>query len=250
MQKKIKIWLSYLMAMGFIFVFFTSCQKTDNNNPDNPANGKTNAVFNPNKMYGKVIDIDGNVYKTIAIGTQTWMAENLRTTHYQNGEAIPEEPDDTSWANLNTGAICTYQNTENIDTVATYGRLYNWYAAVDSRNIAPKGWHVPTYDELKTLMTCLGVDSVAIGKLKESDTTHWHSPNIGATNESGFTALPGGLRGIEGYDYLGNMGIWWSSTYGDNIIVVCLHLDYKEYGTSLTLVLKNLGCSVRCVKDN
>lgn len=155
-----------------------------------------------------VIDIDGNVYQIVTIGTQVWMAENLKVTHYRNGDVIPNVTDGPTWAGLTTGAYCEYDN--NVASVATYGRLYNWYAAVDTRNIAPDGWHVPSDEEWKQLETYLGMsqaeaDAIGLrgsdegGMLKETGTSHWDSPNTGATNESGFTALPGGHRRYGGF---------------------------------------------------
>jgi uncharacterized protein (TIGR02145 family) len=151
------------------------------------------AIFNQAKTYGSVTDINGNSYKTISIGTQTWMAENLRTNKYRDGSAIPIVTNNTEWAALSSGAYCIYVNNET-EIPATYGRLYNWYAVADIRNIASRGWHVPTDAEWLTLITFLGGESVAGGKLKETGITHWGSPNTNATNESGFTALPGGYR--------------------------------------------------------
>ena len=158
-----------------------------------------------------VTDIDGNIYNSVTIGNQVWMAENLKTTKYQNGEAIPNVTDDTEWSNLVTGAYSDYNNDpSNSDT---YGRLYNWYAVDDSRNICPSGWHVPNYSEWTTLENYLGGYLVAGGKLKETGTTHWSSPNTGATNETGFTALPAGGRGSNPGDfiYLGERAVWWTS---------------------------------------
>jgi uncharacterized protein (TIGR02145 family) len=137
-----------------------------------------------------VTDIDGNIYHTVTIGTQVWMVENLKTTKYRNGDPIPNVTGN-AWAALTTGAYCWYNN-DAATYKATYGALYNWYAVADSRNIAPTGWHVPTDAEWTTLTTFLGGESVAGGKLKETGTNHWTSPNTGATNETGFTALPGG----------------------------------------------------------
>ena len=195
---------------------------------------------------GTVTDYDGNVYKTVKIGDQWWMAENLKVTHYRKGEVIPNVTDNTAWSNLTTGAYCEYDN--NSENVETYGRLYNWYAVSDSRNIAPEGWHVPTDAEWSTLVTYLGGASVAGGKLKETGTTHWNSPNVGATNESGFAALPGGSRSNNGYfNLLGYYAYFWSSTEsGSNcawsrtlyyvIASVYRYDDGKQYGFSVRLV--------------
>jgi uncharacterized protein (TIGR02145 family) len=152
---------------------------------------------------GIVTDIDGNVYQTVKIGNQWWMAENLKVTHYRNGDVIPNVTDSFEWADLRSGAYCSYNNDDvNIET---YGLLYNWYAVADSPNIAPRGWHVPTDEEWKELEMYLGMSQSEAnstgwrgtdegGKMKEKGTTYWNSPNTGATNECGFSALPGGSR--------------------------------------------------------
>ena len=175
-----------------------------------------------------VTDIDGNIYKTVKIGTQVWMTEDLKTTKYQNGDPVPNVTDSTEWKELTAGAYCNYDNDVNI--AKTYGRFYNWYAVNDPRNIAPKGWHVPTDAELKILVTYLGGEGVAGRKVKESGTTHWLSPNKGATNETGLTLLPCGSRnshGRYGITY-GRNGFWWTSTeYSQEIAwryeVMCIH---------------------------
>ena len=211
-------------------------------------------VFNPSLSYGTVNDVDGNIYKTITIGTQTWMAENLRTTYYRNGDAIPEVADNTAWGNLSAGAYCNYNNTSAKDNIATYGRLYNWYAVSDSRKIAPIGWHVATHAEWATLITYLGGENVAGGKMKEVGTTHWISPNVEASNSSGFTAIPGGMReknDILGSQYggLGYNNWWWSSTSSD-----ASNAWFRSLYSDATVILYNAynksdGLYVRCVKD-
>ena len=139
---------------------------------------------------GTVTNIDGNVYKTVKIGKQWWMAENLKTTRYRNGEEIINITDPIQWGALVIGAYCWYNN--DISNKGPYGALYNWNAVMDDRNLAPVGWHIPTDEEWTTLSTTLGGESVAGGKLKEAGFSHWNAPNTGATNESGFTVLPNG----------------------------------------------------------
>jgi len=164
-----------------------------------------NITFNPSLNYGTVKDIDGNEYRTIRIGTQNWMAENLKTTRYQDGNFIIHGLTDNDWTYANQGLYTNYNNDPGYDP--DYGKLYNWFAIADSRNICPVGWHVPTKDEWQILVSySFG------GKLKESGTLHWESPNTGATNESGFTALPGGLRNEYNFAWIGQSGLWWSST--------------------------------------
>ena len=198
---------------------------------------------------GTVSDIDGNVYQTVKIGDQWWMAENLKVTHYRNGDAIPNVTDSTEWLTLITGAYCEYDNSSA--NVETYGRLYNWYAVTDGRNIAPEGWHVPMDDEWQILVDYLGGSSVAGGKMKETGTEHWNSPNTGATNESGFTALPGGYRS---YDYgyysgVGGSGAFWSSTEGGSGGAWARLLHYYGSVVYRASYGEQAGFSVRCVRD-
>ena len=200
-----------------------------------------------------VTDIDGNVYQTIIIGEQEWMMENLKVTHYRDGTAIPTGHSNSDWSNLSTGAYAVYNDDES--NADTYGYLYNWYAVDDSRNIAPEGWHVPTDDEWQILVDYLGGSSVAGGKMKETGTEHWNSPNTGATNESGFTALPGGYRGSGYYGGMGNYGgYFWSSTGYDSGYAWYRELSYdsSEVGRSYYYYYygsKRDGFSVRCVRD-
>jgi uncharacterized protein (TIGR02145 family) len=195
-----------------------------------------------------VTDIDGNVYQTVTIGTQVWMKENLKVTHYRNGDEIPNVTVNAAWAALTTGAYCEYNN--DVNNVATYGRLYNWYAAADSRNIAPTGWHVPTDAEWQTLVDYLGFGTIAGGKMKEAGTTHWTIPNTGATNESGFTALPGGYRISNGtYGSMSTNTAYWSSTESNSLFAWYRRLDYSNTGIYRYDNNKVYGFSVRCVKD-
>ena len=171
----------------------------------------------------QLTDKDGNIYNSVTIGTQMWITENLKTTKYSNGDASTN--------------------------IATYGRLYTWYAVIDSRNICPTGWHVPTDAEWETLKTNLGGDTIAGGKLKETGTMHWLTPNTGANNETGFTALPGGFRTLTGTYADLNLSCWlWSSSddsplgWGQsmhNNNDVLLRGGYN----------KPAGVSVRCIKD-
>jgi uncharacterized protein (TIGR02145 family) len=197
---------------------------------------------------GTVTDIDGNDYLTIKIGDQWWMMENLKVTHYRNGDPIPNVTDPGEWAGLITGAYCEYNN--DIANVDTYGRLYNWYAIDDVRDITPTGWHVPTDAEWQTLVDHLGGDAVAGGKMKETGTTHWASPNTGATNESGFHALPGGYRFDFG-NFLGmgyNAFLWSSAEYRSDL-AWSRSLYYYGSDVGRSYYYKHYGFSVRCVKD-
>ena len=199
---------------------------------------------------GTVTDIDGNTYKTVKIGDQWWMAENLRTTRYSDFTEIPNVIDNAAWTELNTGAYCYYDNDSN-SYAGTYGALYNWYALNDARNIAPEGWHVPTDAEWTTLVNYLGGVSVAGGKLKEINTLHWNSPNTGATNEAGFAALPGGLRSAWAGTFMemGNFTFFWSASEKNTTDVWCYYLMYNETYFISSGHSKGFAYSVRCVKD-
>jgi uncharacterized protein (TIGR02145 family) len=192
-----------------------------------------------------VTDIDGNVYQTVSIGTQCWMKENLKVSKYRNGDPIPTNLDNTSWQSTTSGAYAIYNNDAANNT--TYGKLYNWYAVADSRNLCPTGWHVPTDAEWTTLENYLGGRPVAGGKLK-STSNLWATPNTGATNESGFSGLPGGGRDLNGtYDNIGNFGFWWSSTgIGTSWFRV---LSYNLGGSDGWGEYEWVGFSVRCLRD-
>jgi len=197
---------------------------------------------------GTATDIDGNTYQTVKIGSQWWMAENLKVIHYRNGEVIPNVTDSATWGGLTTGAYCDYNN--DVSNVVDYGRLYNWFAANDSRNIAPIGWHVPSDAEWQTLVDYLGGAAVAGGKLKETGTTHWSSPNTGATNESEFSALPGGFRFDNGMYYnVNNYATIWSSTENGNSGAWSRTLGLAYSGVYHDGYDKAFGFSVRCIRD-
>ncbi len=204
-------------------------------------------VFNQDLSYGTVSDIDGNVYKTITIGTQTWMAENLKTTKYRNGDPIAYITD-ASWGALATGAYC-WCNNDAANNKAIYGALYNGYAVADNRNIAPTGWHVPTIAEWNTLITYLNRD-LAGGKLKEIGNSHWYFNNTDATNNSGFTALPGGSHFSNGFFYwYGTIGYWWSSTESSPGNAWYLTMANTTSYVNTNTDNKSDGFSVRCVRD-
>ena len=227
--------------MGVLFIFTNSCKKDNNTTTTTPT---------PTPLvYGSMTDIDGNTYKTIKIGTLTWMAENLNVTHYSNGDAIPNVIDSIQWNNTFTGAYCDYRNLLSNSTI--YGKLYNWYA-INNGSIAPIGWHVATDIEWTMLSDYLGGIQVSGGKLKETGTSHWLSPNLGATNETGFTALPGGCHVFSqspAFTDINVWGYWWSSTnYSTNEAYFCM-LRYDTKTFFGFHCLKPSGYSVRCVKD-
>jgi uncharacterized protein (TIGR02145 family) len=184
---------------------------------------------------------------------------SYETTLYRNGDSIPKVIDGVAWTGLTAGAYCEYNNA--VSNVATYGRLYNWYAVSDGRNIAPAGWHVPTDDEWKQLEMNLGMsqaqaDSMHLrgtiegGKLKETGTANWDSPNAGATNACGFSALPGGNRRSYGnYVYMGNAASFWSSTQLYSNIAWSRFLWSSESKVDRFGSYTVCGISVRCVRD-
>ena len=194
-----------------------------------------------------VKDIDGNVYKTVKIGTQTWMAENLKTTKFNDGTKIPLVSVITAWEKLTTPAYSWYDN--NISNSKTkYGALYNWYT-VNTGKLCPAGWHVPSDAEWTILTNQFGTDNIAGGKLKETGTTHWQTPNGGAENEGGFTAIPGGIRGSNGaFGDQGYFGYWWSSTESVATEAWYRYIGYNEgWVQRLSFGKKQSGFSVRCV---
>lgn len=199
-----------------------------------------------------VTDIDGNVYHTIQIGTQIWLKENLKVTHYRNGDPIA---DGTGIGNYSGQAIPKYyfNNNDDINNTSVYGRLYTWYAATDTCNVCPTGWHLPNEAEWTQLTDFLGGELVAGSKMKEIGTFHWNSPNTGATNESEFTGLPGGYSSSYGdFAIPGIGGYFWSSTSKSNPENAwSLVLYYNSYGILIQPNGngKKLGLSIRCLKD-
>jgi uncharacterized protein (TIGR02145 family) len=194
------------------------------------------------------IDYDGNAYPTITIGTQVWMAENLRVTHYRNGDPIPQVTDNTAWAALTTGAYCWYDNDIGIN--AKYGVLYNWFAVSDSRGICPSGWHVSSDAEWTILTTQLGGYDYAGGKMK-SVSSLWTAPNTDATNTSGFSGLPGSYRFDDGIFHwgVGYSGNWWSSTEYSSSNAWSRSLYHYNGYVYVGSISKRDGFSVRCLRD-
>ena len=194
-------------------------------------------------------DGDNNNYPVLEIGAQVWMAENLKTTKYKDGSTvIPLKIDNTEWSNLITPGYCWYNNNE-ATYKTTYGALYNWYT-VSTGNLCPTGWHVPKDPEWTTLTDYLGGISIAGGKLKETGITHWNDPNADATNETGYTALPGGYRGSSGtFSYIASGAIFWSATENDVTTSWGRDMGYGNSYVNRNFFNKNLGLSVRCLKD-
>jgi len=221
---------------------------------------------------GTVTDIDGNEYQTVKIGNQWWMAENLRVTRYRNGDAIPTGLSITAWENTTSGAYAIYPHDDvdgiNSDgeMVDAYGKLYNWYAVDDDHGLCPVGWHVPSDEEWKELEMHLGMSQQDTestvrrgtdegGKLKSTRTLpvahpRWRSPNEGATNESGFSGLPGGVRYASGYYHLiGSYGAFWSSTESSTSNAWPRYLSYVSSIVIRYNIDKQIGRSVRCLRD-
>jgi uncharacterized protein (TIGR02145 family) len=196
-----------------------------------------------------VKDIDGYVYKTVTIGKQVWMAENLKTTKYNDSTTIQYVPVDTTLGSLTTDAYCNYDNNPvNSDT---FGRLYNWYvvASTNPKNVCPKGWHVPTIADWKILISYVGGLGIAGGKLKEKGTIHWLKPNTGATNETAFTALPGGTRGSGTFDGIGILGFWWTNAeYNARHGWSCIMSNDRK-DVMIGAAGKESSFSIRCLKD-
>jgi uncharacterized protein (TIGR02145 family) len=233
MKQKMNFVIYLLLQIGIFLTFLSSCKKDDNTDKD------------------ILKDVDDNVYHTVTIGTQVWMKENLKTTKYNDGTAIPNVTDDAIWGSLATCAYCWYGN--DAGTYGdTYGALYNWYtvASDNPKNVSPAGWHVPSVTDWETLTNYLGSSSVAGGKLKETGTTHWYNPNTGATNETGFTALPGGYRDDQiAFFGLGFWSFMWSSSDDFDTYSWYIMMFPDTNSTGLYDSEKVDGLSVRCVRN-
>lgn len=213
---------------------------------------------------GTVTDIDGNIYHTVTIGKQIWMVENLKTTKYRNGDPIPNITDNSAWSNRNTGAYCNYENDSK--NVIINGRLYNWFAVSDIRNIAPTGWHVPTDAEWTTLELYLAMNGYGyggsgddIGKSMAATTGVSFSSNEGtigndpaSNNSSGFTGYLSGARGIStgAFSNIGAISFWWSSdSYESTEDALVRYLSFQISVLYKYIYDKRYGFSVRCLKD-
>jgi uncharacterized protein (TIGR02145 family) len=228
-----RFWFQLLIVTGVALFLTISCNKVENN---------------PLSM----TDPDGNVYTSVTIGKQVWMAENLKTSKYRNGDLIGTTiPATLHITGENSpGYQWAYDGDEA--NVPAYGRLYTWWAVTDRRKICPAGWHVPSDAEWTTLTTFLGGDSVAGGKLREAGTTHWATPNNGATNETGFTALPGGYKYTGPFYGKGSEGDWWSSTETEPSYA-CSRLLSSNNDRNIVRIpndWEGYGFSVRCLRDN
>ncbi len=227
----------------------------------NPYNGgegaphtcSTPMVHNPNLNYGSIMDQEGNVYKTILIGTQEWMSENLNTSIYRNGDEIQTDLDNETWSNTTSGAWTHYHDDASLS--CPYGKLYNWYACTDTRQVCPVGWHVPSDNEWSTLINHLGGEALAGGKMKttgtiETETGLWYTPNVEVTNSVGFSGLPGGFRSSDGGYYTqGTIGAFWNSTDFDEFVAWSQSLNNSSASSGKPPLSKKYGISVRCLRD-
>ena len=212
---------------------------------------RLNLLQNTLEAGGLIEDVDGNFYNTVKIGTQVWMAENLRTTKYSNGDTIPYGIDFNAWTNASTPFYCWYDN-DSMSYAKLHGALYNFFTVADSnnRNVCPVGWHVPDTTEWNVLINNLGDVFISGGKMKESGTVHWSSPNDGATNESGFTGLPSGYRDPGGgYFEIGDKIHFWPRTEANALNGYTRHLFYDNSHFDLNNEQKQFGFAVRCLKD-
>jgi uncharacterized protein (TIGR02145 family) len=231
--------------MGLLLILTNGCKKADKKPTD--------------EILAKVTDKDGNVYKTVTIGTQVWMAENLKTTRFNDNIAIPNVTDPTAWTLLSTPAYCWYNN-DAATNKPLYGALYNWFT-VNTGNLCPTGWHAPTDEEYNTLESHLGMTSAQINLgwvwsgtdqgTQMKNTTGWVAGQNG-TNTSGFSALPGGYRYVVdgSFNNVGDLSYWWSATAVDDITAWYRRLDGNQTGVYRAGVEKTSGKYIRCVKDN
>ena len=251
---------SIVVAVMLLFTV-QACKKEAQTNSQTVVHNEI--VFNTKLSYGSVKDIDGNSYKTIVIGTQTWTAENLKVKKYSNGDAIANLLD-TAWNTTRTGAYCDiFDKPLSVDSI--YGRLYNGYAVLDARNLCPSGWHVPSDSDFTILSLYLGGASVAGNKLQEIGKNHWNMSSSKVKNETGFTALPAGSRGpSKGAEFANQTAAasWWTSTPLQNAtgeinywqlanaedsinqFTSDVYMSDGKHGDS-----KVMGLSVRCIKN-
>ena len=222
--------IQVFLFLSMLLFLLNNCTKSDDKPTDVPQ--------------PTVTDIDGNVYHVVTIGTQVWMVENLKTTRYRNGDPLPYVSSATMWPFTVPGAYANYDNYSGIGD--EYGRLYNWQAVTDSRNLAPVGWHVPSDAEWTILTDFLGGEMAAGVKMKSKN--GWGQGN--GTNESGFTALPGGTTGFDNYYGIYDIGSWWSST--ETSVAGNAWTRYLSYDSDQITRYSNsgyFGKSVRCIKD-
>lgn len=251
-----------LLALALMMVVVIAACKKEESGTSNNNNGSTSTCSGGPST---VTDVDGNVYNVVTIGNQCWMKENLKTSKYRNGDAIPTGLNNTQWQTTTQGAWAYYNDSSQYNTI--YGKLYNWYAVADARGVCPTGWHVPTVSEWNVLVKQLDpqadttklsgpISPIAGGFMKsvgdlQSGTGLWQSPNTGASDSSGFSGQPGGARDDSGVysNSFGYNGIWWSSSVPDFNFAGAWGLttfgSYVNRGSSS----HEAGFSVRCLRD-
>ncbi len=202
--------------------------------------GAANAQFTPDST---VTDYDGNIYKTVKVGNQIWMAENLRSTHYADGTLIPD--------------VVSYNNSDSLEAI--YGKLYTWHAAMKNstsqktQGVSPDGWHIPSDAEWKELENYLGGAAVAGGKMKDTGTIYWKAPNTGATNSSGLSIIPGGeydaYYSPHVFRIINEYAVFWTSTQVGNLKARERYYTYNSAASEIFDWFKVMKYSIRCVKD-
>jgi len=248
----------HFFASIILAISLTACKKNNQTALNNDTNSN-DSLKNIGVADQNITDIDGNSYKTVRIGTQKWMAENLKVTRFNEGTFISKITDSLQWRVNNSMPAWTYYNNDSTNN-SRYGKLYNWFAAskitTGNKNICPTGWHVPSISEWNILKDYLGGGSVAGGKLKEIGTKNWKSPNEGATNTSLFNARPGGFRYENGtFEGVGLNGSWWSTTEGTPVNPISpskafsMLVDNTHIYSSVSEDFKNIGVSIRCIQD-
>ena len=245
-----------IIATAFLSILVISCQKEAviSNSLKQNLDGITSSASKTSSSLKteNIKDINGNTYKVLSIGNQKWIASNLNTSKYRNGDPIPEVKDPAIWSQLTTGAWCYYKNDPANGLI--YGKLYNWYAINDPRGLAPIGWHIPSGGEWDTLALHLGGLAVAGGKMK-STSNLWIAPNVGATNSSGFSALPGGYWASYGEFLLLGTDGWWTfnPNYNlggfKNLTNVNAQINQRNSFGYYNYLLNQSGVSVRLVKN-
>lgn len=242
-MKRLK-WLSrgvlFTIGIGILILFITGLRKNE---------GGMNDYHRAQVSDSTVTDFDGNVYHTVRIGSQVWMGENLKVTHYRDGTPIPNVPDNDRWPLATDGAYCMVDKGST-DYKETYGLLYNFYAVQNGCNLCPEGWHVPSESECMILIQFLGGTDVAGRKIKDNSSNLWKNKNTRATHESGFSGLPAGGRGQFGSaGDVGYYATWWSSTSYDSLFAWHWGLFPDKDGIRSNPGHKASGFSVRCIKD-
>jgi uncharacterized protein (TIGR02145 family) len=232
-------------VVAFTVTAMFGCEEQESPNLEG-AIQTSGIVFNENLSYGQVTDCLGNVYPTIQIGDQEWMAENLRSTCYQNGDQIPQITDSTDWTDDTSGGWCFYLNDPSYEN--PYGKLYNWWVAADERNPCPNGWHVPDSTDLAELYQTLNGFSYVGGKIKEVGSHHWYySPGNTelSTNSSGFTALPAGVRSSSGvFNSVTRISGFWSK---EDTVAVLTAGDTQS--APAWRQNSQTGYCIRCIRD-